>query len=912
LRIIILYQKGRQMRFLRKLFMNGRIKKNKNLRFPLPAFFMGLIFSSCLQAVYNDNLPDYTPAPDLSDIRSASFPINAGSDTLIITLIGGVYRPVSGANPLAIDQFLLNGSPLASPPAAFNRDSDTQVTIRTPLRPQSDNRITVQAAAQRTPAKRIAVRAVQSGVWTTVTGSLFGTTTIWNTGFGGGKFMALGDNGKMAYSADGVNWTAIQAGSNAGQSQFSNTIRAVAFGNGRYVAAGYDRRMAFSTNGVDWEGWTESKFPGSGILCLSYGGGRFAAAGDNGKTIWSGDGLSWFSGGDSGFGTNSILGLAHGGNSGSGIFVAVGTNGKIAYSVNGAETWSPANSVFGSSTDGSSDINAAAYGNNKFVAGSNGGRLAYSANGINWTLVENSAFGSSGILGISFGGGVFVAVGHNGKMASSSDGITWKGGTLPELSGAFDGKIQGICFGGDKFVVCGNTYGGNESILAYGYGAPELGGTLPPENLSSETFSSAAGNNALVITLVGGSFKNDTIPPIHPAIEDFSLLPGGAGFAGINAGSAVTRSSDTQVIISGLNPSLGGSGQKIMTAAAALASRAVRITVRAETVLHWTGAADAQFGNKGIRGIGFGTGIFIAVGDRGTIARSGDGISWTKIYDDTNSVFHRSQGSDRLSAISYGAGKFVAVGTWGQRGYSTDGSAWTVLDNSGPPFTGWGSLPVLNSVSYGGGKFIAAGDNGNILASTGGESWTVVSTGTNGPFSGWSAAPVLNGVTYGGDKFITVGENGNILASTGGENWTVVSTGTSGPFSGWTNAPVLYSAAYGSGGFVAVGQWGTIVYSTGGLSWTVPAERPFGSGDIFSVSYGSGTFAAAGDNGLMAKSNDGIHWTVIPAGTNAGESGFTGGEKIMCIGFGILSGGGRFAAGGNAYEGNAGRITYTN
>jgi hypothetical protein len=890
--------------------MNIRIRKNKDPRLPLPALIMGLIFSSCLQAVYDDNLLDYNPAPDLVDIRSASFPVSAGGDTLIITLIGGVFRPLTGTNPLRIDQFLLNGSPLVSPPAELNRDSDTQVTIRTILRPQSDNRITVQAAAQRSPAKRIAVRAVQSGVWTAVSGDIFGAVSVWNTGFGEGKFVALGDKGKMAYSTNGVNWTAIQAGSNAGQSQFTNTIRAMAFGNGRYVAAGYDRRMAFSTNGMDWEGWTESKFAGSGILCLSYGGGRFIAAGDNGKTIWSGDGLSWFSGGDSGFGSNSILGLAQGGNSGNGIFIAVGTNGKIAYSANGAETWSPANSVFGSSTDGSSDINAAVYGNNKFVAGGNGGKIAYSANGINWTLAENSAFGSSGILGLSFGGGVFVAVGHNGKMASSSDGITWKGGTLPELSGAFDGKIQGICFGGDKFVVCGNTYEGNESVLAYGYGAPEMGGALPPADLASEAFSSAAGNDSLIITLVGGSFKNDAA---HPALGDFSILPGGTGFSGISAVSVLTRDSDTQVTISGLSPSVGGSGQRIMTAAAALASRAVRVTVRAETALNWTGAGDAQFGNKGIRGIGFGTGGFIALGDRGTIARSGDGINWTKVYDDTDSVFHRSQAGDHLSAISYGAGKFVAVGTWGQRGYSADGSAWTVLDNSDSPFTGWGNLPVLNGLTYGGNKFIAVGENGNILSSTDGENWTLKNTGTDdGLFSDWGAAPALNGVTYGGNTFIAVGENGNILSSADGEDWALENTGTRGPFSRWENAPDLYGAAYGNGRFTAVGQWGTIVYSADGLTWTALTEQPFGISDIFSISYGSGTFVAAGDNGLMAKSNDGIHWAVMPAGTGAGESGFTSGEKIRCIGFGTPSGGGRFAAGANAYNGNAGRITYSN
>jgi hypothetical protein len=50
--------------------------------------------------------------------------------------------------------------------------------------------------------------------------------------YGGGKFVAVGDSGEMAYSADGVTWIAVA------DSTF--VINGIAYSDGRFVAVGED------------------------------------------------------------------------------------------------------------------------------------------------------------------------------------------------------------------------------------------------------------------------------------------------------------------------------------------------------------------------------------------------------------------------------------------------------------------------------------------------------------------------------------------------------------------------------------------------------------------------------------------------------------------------------------------------
>ena len=45
--------------------------------------------------------------------------------------------------------------------------------------------------------------------WTEVSDCKFGTSNIKSICYGNGKFVAVGNNGKIAYSTDGINWTEV-------------------------------------------------------------------------------------------------------------------------------------------------------------------------------------------------------------------------------------------------------------------------------------------------------------------------------------------------------------------------------------------------------------------------------------------------------------------------------------------------------------------------------------------------------------------------------------------------------------------------------------------------------------------------------------------------------------------------------
>jgi hypothetical protein len=70
---------------------------------------------------------------------------------------------------------------------------------------------------------------------------------------------------------------------------------------------------------------------------------------------------------------------------------------------------------------------------------------------------------------------------------------------------------------------------------------------------------------------------------------------------------------------------------------------------------------------NGLNGVTHGNGLFVAVGEGGTILTSRDGVSWTQ----------RTSGDNLLLGVTYGNGLFVAVGGGGAILTSRDGVSWT-------------------------------------------------------------------------------------------------------------------------------------------------------------------------------------------------------------------------------------------
>ena len=257
------------------------------------------------------------------------------------------------------------------------------------------------------------------------------------------KFIIGTSNGKMTYSSDGINWTALY------DTLFDSSIKAFAYGNNTYVAVGYGGKILYSLNGTTWSAVADSKFGSSGICAIAYGNSTFVAVGVLGKMAYSSDGINWSAVADSKFGSSYINSITYG----NGAFVAVGNDNKMAVSSDGIN-WS----AVADSTYNLSKINAIAYGNGAFVAVGSDNKIAVSTdNGVTWTAVTDSTYNLSdiylnaGTRRITWGNNKFVfRFADKITTVYSSNGISW---TVIEGC-PFD--TADMVFGNGKFVAMAN------------------------------------------------------------------------------------------------------------------------------------------------------------------------------------------------------------------------------------------------------------------------------------------------------------------------------------------------------------------------------------------------------------------------------------------------------------------------
>ncbi|MDR1788658.1 MAG: hypothetical protein LBR16_09485 [Treponema sp.] len=865
---------------------------------------------SCLQAeTHPQELPDYYPSLS-GDRISRNFTVGTGSDMLIVTLTGGTF-----VSDLKLSGFEM--SP-AVYPVYLSRDNDTQAVLFFTAIPAGSYQLKVKEEAMLEVASRVTVSVVTGGNWTlsSLGSGVFGRSRVWGLAYGAGRYVAVGAGGKMAHSTDGIDWTAIPAGTNTVQSGFQSSIRAIAYGSDMFLAGGVDGKLGRSADGISWSGWNESLFAGNSVNAVAYGMyygnnaqekyGRFVAAGDKGTMICWVDNQDMQKVQDSKFGDISILALAFGG----GRFVAGGSGGQLSYSTDGFN-WvysQSAKDLFAGET-----IYAAAYGAEKFVIAGGAGKMAYSGDGAAWTAISGSPLGSSRVLGLAFGGGVFVAAGEGGKAATSSDGITWTpvGPGVTQFAAA--DTIVAAAYGGGRFILAGDAaYLANEddtkSTIVYTVQKPSEATALNPV---SAAFSSAAGDNRLVIELAGGRFVD------NPSIDHFTLE--GTGFTNLSGG-AVTRDSDTKVSITGLAASTGGTNTLTVTTAA-LAAPAGGVSVSADKLLAWADST-SPFGTSDVNGFAYGAGRFVAVG-AGKIAHSSDGSTWT-LVSDSGSQWSNASDYILFNNVVYGNNKFVAVGYWvnggaeeggGKAGWgaaatSSDGSTWTVSGNKVLDSAGDSINRRVYDVAFGDGRFVAVGRWAKSAWSTDGVTWNPVQIES---FGTWGTDyQDINAITYGNGRFVAAGGNGKVAFSPKGETWTWVANILLG------EGKSVKTLAYGNGYFIAAGDGGNMKVvpqgslaggsgDNGGQNW-VGVDSKFDTTNILSVAWGGTRFIAVGDNGRMSESADGTVWNAIPPGTGADQNHFTSEEGIHRVFYGNSI----FVAGGNAYNGNASKLVHSN
>ena len=352
------------------------------------------------------------------------------------------------------------------------------------------------------PPDTTAIDAGQSGgnagvKWTVAANSPFNGGKVNAIAWGKDKFVAVGDKGKIAYSPDGVNWTAVKKNPFGAVTYIST----VAWGNGRFVAGGgyyppdgdckvsdsflrNRGKIAYSSDGITWvEVKNDTLFEYSHIYNIVWGNDKFVAytSGmacycesecDNFSNMpYSLDGITWNNGAASGGGFDIAWGNDK--------FVAAGNSdediGSWLYHSSDGITWDYVESPFREGI-----VSKVAWGGNKFViVGSvrvfddEGGdakyihKMAYSSDGVTWTDVANYPFKNAdtyNVYTIVWANGKFIAASggrewdskgnkfkyRNGEMAYSSDGITW---TAVKNYPFGNSVTTGIVWGKDRFIA---------------------------------------------------------------------------------------------------------------------------------------------------------------------------------------------------------------------------------------------------------------------------------------------------------------------------------------------------------------------------------------------------------------------------------------------------------------------------
>lgn len=205
---------------------------------------------------------------------------------------------------------------------------------------------------------------------------------------------------------------------------------------------------------------------------------------------------------------------------------------------------------------------------------------------------------------------------------------------------------------------------------------------------------------------------------------------------------------------------------------------------------------------------------FVAVGEKGTVLTSSDGLSWVT----------RSSGTARwLLAVAYGDGLYLAVGEGGTVLASTDAITWQPRSS--------GTTQRLNAVVRGGGVWVAVGEGGVVVRSVDGVAWTAGSVGE----SGW-----LRGLAFGADRFVAAGQGGSVfLSMDGARTFSRVPVATSGGLEG---------VAYDGGAFHVVGDAAFLASSADGAEWRrVVFRSPPPRNTFRAVASAAGWVLAAGD-----------------------------------------------------------------
>jgi hypothetical protein len=241
--------------------------------------------------------------------------------------------------------------------------------------------------------------------------------------------------------------------------------------------------------------------------------------------------------------------------------------------------------------------------------------------------------------------------------------------------------------------------------------------------------------------------------------------------------------------------------------------------------------------------------VFGGGGTEGRVSATTDGASWADVTTMSYGPQYEGHSRNLIRGVGYGGGVFVAVGGLDNAYVVTtcDGEHYR-QDVLGTNVEG--DVPelyrdFLSAVAYKDGVFAAAGGGGKkVISKDHGLTWQAVGGGEPGH---------LRGIAAGNGLFVATGhlwdgDQAMITTSEDGETWTPTAVSAGG----------LGGVAFGNGVFVAIGSE-RCARSTDGAGWS---DCGIGGGaDQLGLHFVNGKFHVQRADGTAASSEDGATWT---------------------------------------------------
>lgn len=687
--------------------------------------------------------------------------------------------------------------------------------------------------------------------------NISGHAYAWGVGWNGNMWVATGNgNNTLAYSSDGKTWQG------AVSSPFPDYAWSVAWNGNMWVATGGESdtiecSIAYSYDGMNWTAADTSS-----SLIFSYGGfgvawgGSYWVAVGGGSNMFatSYDGINWVAQPSNViFGDAGVQAIAYNGN----LWVATGNQGEstIAVSPDGSN-W------MGVDTSAAfifqSWGNTVAWNGSVWVAGgtsASGLCLAYSYDASNWTLSPSQTF-TFDCWSVAWNGLQWTAVGDsNATIARSTNGVNWTPISNALFTDGYAVAARRTLFrttppfaGGPSesvlYTTNTGTVAGSAGFTYNTISGVTLSGDFLPANSNVHNLGSS--NNPWHHLYVGGS----TIYLGDVAITSAS---GTVQFTNISTGQSALQ---TTTLVT----------ENFVVAVGARPDGGLYTAGWSPDGITWTGTtvSDGAFSTRAF-GVAWNGAMWVSVGWSPTysIAYSSNGQTWVGA-DGGPFMFDYEGGLD----VATNGQEWVAVGMdeFNSVAYSSNGINWQPL--GGCAFGGYPGYGTC--VAWGNNMWVAGGTgNCTIATSPDGLNWTAVDSSAGYIFSGEGPGYAYD-IAYNGTHWVAVGQGGNgtVAYSSDAISWEFADSGES-PFFEYGGITVAWNGVQWMAGGQSTDGY-TLYSSPDSSNWT-PVETSLAVGfygSVYGLDWNGSVWTLTGYSDLSGGGGGGYYMAYSADGSN--------------------------------------------